>query len=346
MTDPTPFQLDLREQPAALDRLGAHASEILADARRLADRPWSRIVLSGMGSSDFAAIPTWRRLASAGLPVWTIDSGRLLDSPGVLTADTLLVLTSQSGGSGEVVELLDRLGTDGTASPYVVAISDDASSPLVTAADAWLPLHSGPEATVSTKSYLNTLAVHRALAAAFTGADLDLFAEIVEAREVVARQLETLDLTALTAEAFAGPDRRLAAVGTGDHASTALLAGLITKESSKVAFEGFIGGQFRHGPYELAGAGLTVFLYGADDARRDGTVEGLAADLVAAGSRVVLVGDSTRTDAVTIPAPGSSVLARLASETVVAEFAAVGLAAANGVEPGVFAFGSKVTTAL
>ncbi len=135
-------------------------------------------------------------------------------------------------------------------------------------------------------------------------------------------------------------------MGWGNHAATALYAALITKESSKVAIEGFIGGQFRHGPFELAGPGLTVIIYGAGEASSRESLARLAQDLNATGSSTVLVGDLREDGSISVPAPSEGSLAGLVAGAVAAELLAVELAKANGVTPGAFAYGSKITTAL
>ena len=94
----TPFETDIADQPDAL-----RAFLTTADPAGLAEvlgRDYDRIVLSGMGSSHYAALPSWRRIVSAGRAVWWVDSGQLLDSPELVTGDTLLIMTSQSGASG------------------------------------------------------------------------------------------------------------------------------------------------------------------------------------------------------------------------------------------------------
>ena len=92
----TPFERDVADQAEALR---AFAQSALSPAvTRLLGRRYDRIVLTGMGSSHFAALPGWRRLADAGHPAWWVDSGQLLDAPGLITPGTLLVATSQSGG--------------------------------------------------------------------------------------------------------------------------------------------------------------------------------------------------------------------------------------------------------
>jgi glucosamine--fructose-6-phosphate aminotransferase (isomerizing) len=342
MLEATPFENDIAEQPAALRRLAASA---FPDLRGVVKHKWDRIIFTGMGSSDYAAIPTWRRLIALGLPTWALDTGQLLDNLDLVTPNSLVIVTSQSGASGEVVELLNRRA-DGRIRPKVlVGIADDSGSPLAVGADIFLPLHSGPEATVSTKSYLNTLAVHRQVIGAFTGESPEqVHSEILAAAETVERIMETVDVSAIAKATATHTARRLAYVGRADEAATAQFAGLITKESSKVPAEGFVGGQFRHGPFELAGDGLTVVLFGLRRRQPDGSLLRLGADLVETGSRVVIVGDDEIPGATTITTSGSSALESLAASSVVAEYFAVGLARANGVVPGTFLFGNKITT--
>jgi glucosamine--fructose-6-phosphate aminotransferase (isomerizing) len=344
MTRATPFEADIAEQPDALRRL---AGAEPPDLHEIVTRDWERIILTGMGSSGYAGIPTWRRLVGQHLPAWNVDCGQLLDNLSLITPDTLLVITSQSGASGEVVELLRRIADRDATPGCVVGIADDAESPLATGSDVFLPLHSGPEATVSTKSYLNSLGVHRHLIAAFAGEPhVQVAAELEEASVLVQALLDTADLSEIATAAAQHPLRRLAFVGRGDHAATAQFAGLITKESSKVPAEGFVGGQFRHGPFELAGDGLTVVVFGLTRVAPDQSLLRLSADLVRSGSRVVVVGDAAVDGALTVEVNARTALEELVAGAVVAQLFAVGLARANGVVPGAFRYGSKVTTEL
>lgn len=342
-TGTTPFELDVAEQPEALRRLAAAEPTDLA---LLTDRRWERVVLTGMGSSHFAALATWRHLVAAGHDAWAIDTGQLLDDDALLTDATLLVVTSQSGASGEVTELLRRRSAGRVRVAAVVGITDDASSPLARAADLFVPLHSGPEATVSTKSYLNTLAVHRLLRAAFAAEDASQVrqAELLDAADAVQAVLDGVDLAESAAATAQHPARRLAYVGARDSTSTALFSALITKESAKIAAEGYTGGQFRHGPFELAGDGLTAVLFAPDPRTPDASLRRLATDLVKTGTRVIVVGDPGSDATITIALPGSTNLALAATSAVVAELFAVDLARANGVVPGAFVHGSKITT--
>jgi glucosamine--fructose-6-phosphate aminotransferase (isomerizing) len=334
------FEHDISDEAAALrDFDQAPYSELLSVLLRCA---YERIVLTGMGSSHYAALPSWRRLTAAGRPAWWLDSGQLLDSPQLITDDTLLVATSQSGASGEVVAVLDLLDHT-NINCTVIGVTNDADSPLATGADCVLQLRSGPEATVSTKSYLNALAAQDLIASLLLNTDCH---EIGETVDVVADLGLPLTMAEVATEFVGAPDPRLVFVGYQDHAATAMYAGLITKEAAKIPAEGYIGGEFRHGPIELAGPGLTAVIFGGHDAAECASLIGLTRDLVDSGSTVLVIGGARVPGAVDVYVPDAHVDAQLSHGAVLAQWMAVALARAKGITPGAFEFGSKITRAL
>ncbi|QNE21447.1 SIS domain-containing protein [Kribbella qitaiheensis] len=341
----TPFEQDMLAQPGALsDLLGAGPT---AGADDFIRRGWDRVVLTGMGSSHFAGIPTWRALTQLGLPCWLVDAGTLLETPELVTPNTLVIATSQSGASGEVVEATSRLRERWSSRIGILGITADATSPLADTADLAVLLHSGPEATVSTKSYLNTLGVHHRLTGIFrqtSASELD--DELAGATEQVAVVVQNRLAADIGSTMLSAAAPRLVAVGKRDATATALYAALIMKEAAKVAVEGFVGGQFRHGPFELAGEGMTAMLYGAETREDDTSLNRLAEDLLSVGTSVILVGDVELPGARTLPTGGRNGLESLMTGAVVAQHLAVEVAHANGVQPGAFVFGNKVTTTL
>lgn len=340
MTNASPFEQNISEQPDALRALMGEGPDERLEP--LCDRPWERIVFTGMGSSHTVGLPTWRALTRHGRAAWNVDAGQLLDAPELITPDTLVIATSQSGASAEVVELLER----GIRAGALIGIAADEASPLAQAADLYLPLRSGDEATVSTKSYLNSLVVHHRIAASFGAIDRLVVEEQSTASADAIAPLVDLDLTAIARSALAADRPRLATIGWADSAATALFAALIGKESSKVPVEGFVGGEFRHGPYELAGPGFTGVFFGASRDDADGPLGRIARDLLASGAAVVLVGDLRIEGATTVDVRADGSLSALLEQSVVAQRLAVAIARENGVVPGAFAYGSKVTATL
>jgi glucosamine--fructose-6-phosphate aminotransferase (isomerizing) len=333
----SPFEIDIHGQADALR--GYAQSTLPAELAETLRERYERIVLTGMGSSHSAALPTWRGLVADGHPTWWVDTGQLLDTPQLVTEQTLLVVTSQSGASGEITGLFE---TGSAIRPRaVIGITNDLTSPLAAHSDVVLDLHSGTEATVSTKSYLNSLAAHQRLLAAITH---DPTHAVPDTAKTVECFDSGPDVARLGHEIVAAAEPRVAYVGNQDHAATALYAGLITKEAAKIAAEGYIGGQFRHGPFELAGPGLLAVLFGAYAEDPNPSMRQLASDLVTAGSDVLLVGDLTIPGAATVNAPAIDTLTDLAIGALVAQNLAVEIAKARGVEPGAFIHGSKITT--
>ena len=334
-TNLSEYEKDIEQQVDALrDQL---ACQLPTQLRSLDLNSYDRIILAGMGSSDYALIPIERELIERGYPVWRIDAGRLLAMPQLVTSDSLLWVTSQSGMSGEVVALLDSVSAPKT----LIGVTNDATSTLAKKADVQVWLHSGAEATVSAKSYLNTLVASYRVLYALTGQDekallatvhaiLPTIAHIISQREVV-QQLSTALL--------AHPLPRVAMIGIGTDAATALTGALITKEASKVAAEGFIGGQFRHGPMETSGAGMLALLFGGDG---DTTLSALAGDLCQNGTLVVSVGPVAYADSVHLPTPAEP-LPRLLCAMLWVQHLTVTLARGNGRVPGEFLYGQKIT---
>ncbi|WP_156670274.1 SIS domain-containing protein, partial [Mycobacterium sp. E3305] len=111
-----------------------------------------RIILTGIGASQLAALASWRRLGAAGRAAWWIDTEHLLENPRPVTSDSLLVVTSPSGSSRHARALTNELGR--TVRPAaMIAITDDPASPLAAVADCEVLLRSG--ASSSPKGFLN-----------------------------------------------------------------------------------------------------------------------------------------------------------------------------------------------
>jgi len=303
----------------------------------------SGVVLTGMGSSHYAALPSWRRLIAL-RPSWWVPTSEVLDSPDLIGNDTLVWITSQSGRSGEVVELLERLRA-AQGPVRLLATTNDPSSPLAEAADLVVPLVAGSEATVSTKSYVNSLAANGLAVSALAGDDVDsVRADLGDVVDALAELTRFTDqYTALADHAVREGSPRLALVGFGAQAATALTGALVLKEAAKIPAEGFAGGAFRHGPLELAGPGLTVLMF-PTGGEEDDSLDRLVADLADSGTNVVTVGPDAVPGTEHIRTPAGSAIVRLCTGIVPVYHLSVAIARATGVEPGAFTIGQKVTS--
>lgn len=325
----SPFEADILDQPRALQAFLA-ASRPARPAQR-ATRDYERIIVTGMGASHFAGLRTWRRLTASGLPAWWISTEELLESLELVCQGSLLVVTSQSGASGEVAALLERVRAGSGAEVEVVGVTNDPSSPLGSEAGTVVELHCGDEATVSTKSYVNSLAAHEWLTGVLLGTEAPGFQSALAATSSSGLAGET-ELARAVVDA---EPPRLAFIGAQDHFATALLAGLIVKEATKLPAEGYTGGSFRHGPLEIAGPGLTAFFFGLPETGEEAPLRRLAGDVEETGATVVRVGED---------GTGSGDgLAALVHGAVVCQWFSVALARARGITPGEFHYGTKVT---
>ena len=335
----TPFELDMLDQPKALAEFpGDQGQELL----ELVRNPPTRLVLTGMGSSALAGETLWGELISAGLAAWSVDAARLMSAPGLITTDTVVIATSQSGASAEVVALLEPIKQRGAR---LVGVTADNRSPLASAADTVINLGSGFESTVSTKSYLNSLAAHQLIATRIFNRSVDrLQDDVRESADLVARQLAD-DLPADLEQALRERTlTRVVTVGEGDAAITARYAALIITEAAKWPVQGYSTGEFRHGPYELAGPGLAAFLFLAGGTPGE-SIRRLRSDLLRTGSSVFVIGAGSPGQAGVL-APGATPLQWMATSSVVAQQLAVVMANARDIPPGEFRYGSKITTTL
>ncbi|MDU6924313.1 SIS domain-containing protein [Franconibacter helveticus] len=335
----TPYENDIAMQPQAVE--AQLANPLPAALRTVQLASYDRIILTGMGSSDYALIPVERALANRGYPVWRVDAGRLLDMPGLITENTLLWATSQSGMSGEVVALLEK----GRRPRTLIGLTNDRESVLAAKADVLVTLESGDEATVSSKSYLNTLiACHRVLAS-LLGEDEAQVCSAAAAALAGIRSLvgESASVAGIAGQLFTAERPRIAYIGTGAYAANALTGALITKEASKVSAEGFIGGEFRHGPLETSGKGMLAVLLGKPG---DETLEKLAAEMLANGTQVVTIGQTPYAGSALLPVPQGEELGQLLCGFIYIEHLTVALAEKNGFIPGHFLYGQKITVAV
>ncbi|GGD16039.1 glucosamine--fructose-6-phosphate aminotransferase [Franconibacter daqui] len=335
----TPYENDIAMQPQAINaQLANPLPQALHDVQLAS---YDRIILTGMGSSDYALIPVERALANRGYPVWRIDAGRLLDMPGLITENTLLWATSQSGMSGEVVALLAQ----GNRPRTLIGLTNDRESVLAKKADILVTLESGDEATVSSKSYLNTLiACHRALAVLLGEDDAQACAATTHVLAAVQSLVgESESVVDMAEQLFTARRPRIAYIGTGSFAANALTGALITKEASKVSAEGFIGGEFRHGPLETSGEGMLAVLLGKPG---DETLEKLAAEMLANGTQVVTIGSAPYAGSRLLSVPEGDELGQLLCGFIYIEHLTVALARKNGFIPGHFLYGQKITVAV
>jgi glucosamine--fructose-6-phosphate aminotransferase (isomerizing) len=199
-----------------------------------------------------------------------------------------LIAISQSGRSPD---LLAAVADAQAAGAVVVALVNDAASPLAQAADHVIPLHAGPERSVAaTKSFIATLVAITQLTAAWSGDAL-----LGQALEGVGDALRaSFEGDWGAALPLLHHTRSMLVLGRGLTLPIAGEAALKFKETCGLHAEAFSIAEVAHGPMTLIQAGDPVFVFAPEDAAREGASERIRA-FTERGARVIAAGDPADT---------------------------------------------------
>lgn len=243
---------EIAEQPAVLARL-LDALDLAPLVAALRARPPRFAVIAARGSSDNVARYAQHvlgRLCRIPVALATPSLHTLYGTPPRLD-QALVIGISQSGASPDVTAVVADGAQQGQTT---LAITNDPSSPMASAAEHVIELGTGEERSVAaTKTYTASLAAVAALAAALTQDDR-LDQELRAAPDAVAAQLEKpvdVDLEW----------QRCAVLGRGANYATAFEAALKVKELTGIAAEPYSPPDLMHGPVAVLGAdhGLLAF---------------------------------------------------------------------------------------
>jgi glutamine---fructose-6-phosphate transaminase (isomerizing) len=339
---------EINEQPAALLRLLEHADEFAAVAAEARRRGPALVRMVGHGSSDNAA--SYGVYAFGLLPGWSAmrDSISLSVYYGasVDLAGSCVVALSQSGQTPDVLEYVQRARSRGA---YTVAITNEPSSALASAAEAVLPLAAGPEhAVAATKTYTAQIAALALLAGYAAGRGPELADGIRRTSELLAGLLPALErrLSELAVSlAFVG---RMFVIGRGPEFATAREISLKLLETCRVAAEPLTATDLVHGPVAAIDGLFPVWTIASADESLPAVREA-AAHARAAGAMLIASGTAAREIAgaahvLPVPEPPLSLLTPLLS-VAPGQLLAWALAQAKGLDPDRPAGLSKVTIA-
>ncbi len=232
--DPSLFQRDLEAKPQWLRAL----------AERLPGTVWpidssSRLLLTGMGSSWFAADVAARRLRRAGVNA-VADLASVEASLPPATGLTVVGVTA-SGGSAETLELLQA--HHGVSTTVVLTNTDGLSLP----ARHTMLMHAGPEdGGVACRSYLHTLVLLLHLEHQLTGGLPHLREQVLQAADAIEHLLDTRShwLPPLM-EVLGGPHGSWL-LAPAERLGSALQGALMLREGPRVAADGCETGDWNH----------------------------------------------------------------------------------------------------
>lgn len=350
---PNNFYLqDILSQPAALRSALAEFNPAPLDslARRVQAGEFDRLVLTGMGASFYAAYPAWLGLVQAGMPAVWVDTAELRHHAlPLLTPRTLVWAFSQSGHSAEVVALIEHLRAKPAGA--LLAVTNDPASPLGQAADPALLIHAHPEQTVSTRTYLNSLAVAQLAVQILSSTPVEPIRQALEQTAYAMQSyLDDWEQHLARIRARAGIPEQLVVLGRGISLASAFSGALIQQEAAKYPALGMQAAEFRHGPVEIAGPELTAIVLAGPPETAPLNYR-LHQELLGHGVNSIWLdalagrGAELQAEAGTpvLPAPRVPLAGLPLAEMLPLQLLSVHLAAARGIEPGAFRFIGKVT---
>lgn len=337
----TDYAKDILAQPALLNSaLQTHlaaGSQTQAAAALVRAARAKRIILTGMGSSFYSAYPAMLTLLAAGYAVQHIELSELLHfGAAALTADSVLILISQSGETIEAVRLLQNVKPQST----IIAVTNNPNGTLAKAAHAVVPHLAGAERAVATKTYTTSLVALGVLVRLVVGESSE---QIQQAIQPALTAMQTLNTSFVASElpALWRTWGAITFVGRGPSYASAMAGSLLFKETARMPADALSSAQFRHGPLEIAGPKLRAIICAGPGSTLGFDVR-LADELHAYGSAVWLIGPVTEPKpypVTVIPALDYAPLA----EIIPLQHAAGALTTAIGLIPGEFAHIGKVT---
>jgi glutamine---fructose-6-phosphate transaminase (isomerizing) len=258
------------EAPAAVARLlDTNMSACLELGRRLERLQPPVIVTCARGSSDHAA--TYGKYlfeTQLGIPVSSFApsvSSVYHTQPKLKGA--LFVAISQSGRSPDLLKSTEAAQRSGA---MIVALVNDANSPLANLADVCLDLQAGPETSVAaTKSFIASLAGLLQITACWSQ-DRALAGTLAELPNQLAK---AADLDWSEAVNTFSEASNMYTLGRGLGYGIAQEAALKFKETSVIHAEPFSSAELAHGPMALLRMGFPILMFSQNDGTRPGNIE-------------------------------------------------------------------------
>lgn len=300
-----------------------------------------RIVLTGMGASLCAAYPAWLLLAKAGLPACVVDAAELVHyTPEFLTSRTLLWVISQSGRSAELLPLLEIARE---RQCRIFATVNDLTSPLAQAASVVQPVDAPAEKTVSTRTYVNSLAAVQ-LAALELSQQLTgpARADLERTAQSMGKYLQKWEEHVRQMEAAVNLPRHLVLLGRGPSLAAAQCGALILGESAKMPAFGLNAAEFRHGPLEMAGPELTTLIFAGETATQK-LHRSLMEELLSYQTRSFWLDAAPQDDFPFVPIPQAWGIGLPLAEILPIQLLTIALANLKGIEAGKFFRAGKIT---
>ncbi|HVB73273.1 MAG TPA: SIS domain-containing protein [Ktedonobacteraceae bacterium] len=249
---------EMAEQPAVLARLIDRFESDVARVRALRPAQLAGVVLVARGSSDHAAVfGRYLVESAAGRPTsLAAPSLHTLYHAHIDYNGYLAIALSQSGATPEIITVCERMRATGAR---IIAITNNADSPLASVADVVLTLEAGEERAVPATKTVTSQFLAVATVAAGLGSVPFTTTDLAALPGHVSTVLADDTAPRLLAQRWAGMDR-LFVVARGLLYGAALETALKIKEATGVLAEGFSAADLRHGPVAAIDANVAALI--------------------------------------------------------------------------------------
>jgi len=286
------FLSEILEQKKALkNTLSYFMSDEFNSVSKLKNKKFRHLIFTGMGSSNFSSQYSATLLNDLAykVPSYSINTSELLHYQlNLITPDTLLICTSQSGESYEIKEILKKINKN----TECLGITNEANSSLAHHSDTTLLIKAGKEEMTSTKTFVSSLLVSYLLGKSLTGMHPDKWIEDIknvinifefEHKTYLPKIQQMID--------FLGDLPALVMIARGPAQATAQQTALMFKEGIKIAGFSMSGGEFRHGPMEMVQKGFKSIIWAPTGKTYRQNIK-MAEDIIRFDGKVLLITNS------------------------------------------------------
>ena len=246
---------EIAETPKVFQAILAEREAFDSVKNVLSEQKIQSVLILARGTSDNAAhYLKYLIETQIGLPVGlTSPSSVTVYGASLKYENTLVVALSQSGQSPDLVKFSMAARTAGA---YIIAMTNDDSSPLAAVAHRHLSLLAGPElAVAATKSYNAELLISYLLVASWTGKE-------VNGEKIISEAMRLAATSDLVTEAVSAVSRtkEIVILGRGFAYPNAREAALKIQETCKISVQGLSTADYLHGPISALTADTQVFI--------------------------------------------------------------------------------------
>ncbi|MHA1718832.1 MAG: SIS domain-containing protein [Promethearchaeota archaeon] len=228
------------------------------------DKKISRFIFTGMGSSYFTSYVPLYMLKQKGFNAEMLEAGEFLlhgfpEDIDSAFENTCIIFISQSGESGEIVELFQKIKKL-KSKPITIGVVNIQESYLANHSDIQLYLNAGKEETVTSKTYICSILILYFLARSIMMQNISLMKEsneIEESIKFISKLLKSnqpiekiLQPVQKINNLFGNDYNFIQILARGPSLSTAHQAALNFKEIVKIYSEASSISTFRHGGIE------------------------------------------------------------------------------------------------